>query len=289
MQKPQHSLTGSKSEMDARDRRRTFGSKEGKPNSTLQFTKIMSNLKLRRAHSDLSENNNNKPPTQGSVKGKISETNIMRFYCDDNNIETGTPVGFFGLFNSSSLSSTTSLGDIRDSKDNSQESNNAQDFSIVIKNQSFFSQLELTKEMFPEFPIKMLRALILRYSGNFKEIVYHLMDKGWPSATLDNLPQIINEPDLHFKTPYFFGANNDSKLLGNAPPYTYFTYYIFLNNESTIQYYVKFRNDKGTILKHKISGPDIDPLEFPLLKYPLISRKRISSHCSFFPILKFIN
>ena len=174
------------------------------------------------------------------------------------------PMGLFGLFDNST---------------------STDDLTLICKNQKFFNQLELFREIFPSFPLSMLKALILRFYGNFKEIANHLIDKGWDSENFELLTELNDKNDVHFTVLYFFGNNSNSKLLLNSQINSYFTFYQY--EENTTKYYVKYKNKYGRIEESLISGPDVNPAEFPLLTSPL-SRSCDISSSSFFPLLKYI-
>ena len=178
------------------------------------------------------------------------------------------PVGLFGLL------------DIKVDLEN-----NSDNLSIICENQKFFNNLSLFREIYPNFPVRMLKALILRFAGNFREMVLYLVEKGWESDNLFLLAEISDSFDPHFTCPYFYGNFSCSKILSQFPAFTFFTYYKMEQN--TLKYYVKFCKEDGKSLDMEITGPEINLNLYPFLNQPLCILRNLYSH-TYFPLMNYI-
>ena len=213
----------------------------------------------------------------------LQKENSKRIYVDYIKPETqeyqndGKPVGIIGLYD-------TSL---------SKEPNHSAKLNtikLIIDNQTFFHSLEIFRSLFPPFPAKMLKALILRFSGNFKEIFLHLLDQGWSPLSSDSqeLRELNNEAEIHFATCYFLGCDEEqiaqSSSLLLEHPLSYFTYYSIDKDE--IKYHLKYSDCDGVTHKRRIEKPNINIDNFPKLINPLRRGQKLSS---FLPMFHYIH
>mmetsp|Transcript_3946 Transcript_3946/g.9023 ORF Transcript_3946/g.9023 Transcript_3946/m.9023 type:complete len:231 (+) Transcript_3946:23-715(+) len=135
---------------------------------------------------------------------------------------------------------------------------------------------------YPEFPLIMMKTLIIRERGNMKAVHSFLQSRGWKSDK--KVKNLLDSQHTHFTILHFWGIDKPeySKILAKKDIGSFF---IVLDAPV---YYVYFKDDSG-IKKQRISTPDILALPFSkigLFKNPIVRPCTISgNHLLHFPEL----
>ena len=85
------------------------------------------------------------------------------------------------------------------------------------------SQFCLLKQVFPDFPTKMLTALLLKEEGAGKNVATTLIEKGWQPSVVRNLAYLSKRSSEVFCCNYYWGKLDEKYLdvLDNSPPGSY--------------------------------------------------------------------
>ena len=87
------------------------------------------------------------------------------------------------------------------------------------------SQFCLLKQLFPDFPTKMLTTLLLKEQGAGKIVATTLIEKGWHPSVARNLAYLSKRSSEVFCCDYYWGKLDEKYLniLDNSPPGSYFS------------------------------------------------------------------
>ena len=114
------------------------------------------------------------------------------------------------------------------------------------------NDFNVLKFLFPQFPEKMMKILIVREQGNTRNVANFLVLRGWggPSPLIKNLSSDISE---HVSTPHFWGIFKPEYLefLASKPIGSFFV--VFERPGHYVLYYI---NIIGLIGKSRVRGPN---------------------------------
>jgi hypothetical protein len=111
---------------------------------------------------------------------------------------------------------------------------------------------------FPDFPAKMIRALLIREQGDASAVYKFLLQRGW-TVSSERSPRsavhlLSREKSPHITTAYYWGPYQSSylRILSKASPDAFFTAH---NPQQPEQYILCFKLDNGAIVKQPIGSP----------------------------------
>ena len=130
--------------------------------------------------------------------------------------------------------------------------------------------LGILQHMFPTFPPKMLRILLVREEGNATEVAKHLTLLGWGlnqpkrGPRIDMGQNLSNHRSEHFKVPYFWGEFSErlcTKLLSRKVKAVGA---FFTAVEKPNRYIVVYLSKTLEVRRRDIEGPLVSPMLFNL-------------------------
>ena len=130
--------------------------------------------------------------------------------------------------------------------------------------------LGILQHMFPTFPLKMLRILLVREEGNATEVAKSLRLLGWghklpkKGSRIDMGQNLSNQRNEHFEVPYFWGEFSEklSALLLRGEFKA--TGVFFTAVEKPNRYIVVYLSKSLEVRKRDIAGPLVPPMQLNL-------------------------
>merc|ERR1712232_1031384 len=114
-------------------------------------------------------------------------------------------------------------------------------------------QFYLLQAMYPEFPAKMMKTLLIRERGNAQKVTSFLKSKGWKARKISK--NLTTKENRIFSINYYWGNYDSlySKQLKTKQTGSYFT------TRKNNKFYLYYKKDNKISKKH-IKSPKIKPL-----------------------------